>query len=90
MPNRYNLPTVFERSMKVGDDMYIIGEHVTIEKIELVIRLKNVDRIDPKNSQFTVVVPMTNLETLSPSGSSRARRSYGAFSFCLKTRENYT
>jgi hypothetical protein len=66
LPNVNDLPTVFERNMKVSDEMYIVGEHVRIEKIELVIHLKNIDRIKPMISKMAVRIPMTNLESPIP------------------------
>lgn len=60
------LPRVFQRDGKMGDEMIVLGAHVRISKIELVIETKILDGSNPKRSKITVRIPMKDFENPFP------------------------
>lgn len=60
------LPDVFQKDLKVGDEMIIMDSHVRLEEIELVMKWKIIDDTKINQSQIQVSVPMTDCENPFP------------------------
>ena len=60
------LPTEFEKDMKVGDEMIILDSQVQIDTIELVVHAKIIDSTKPDQTHIHVSVPMTDFENPFP------------------------
>lgn len=59
-------PLTFQKDMKVGDEVVVLGQLVQITEIELVIRVNAIDSSETGNAVQTVSIPMKDFNNPFP------------------------
>lgn len=60
------MPEVFQKDLKIGDEMIIMNSLVRLEKIELVMKWKILDNTKPGQKNIRVHIPMTDCNNPFP------------------------